>query len=194
MKATLGRQCERPGKHPSFWQLVLHPMPNNGIAHILTNLPCLVCYRVVGESMLPTLSDGQYVLARPLPCEGEPVSRGDIVVLRNPTGARRVYVKRIIGLPDEYIRLDGGRVTINDVPLVEPYLADGRYSQRRHAGQWFTDRREFFVLGDNRGNSEDSLTFGLIRREQILGRVWCRCWPPWAWRRFSGAASPGRLS
>ncbi len=160
-------------------------MPNDSIAHILTNLPSLVCYRVVGDSMLPALSDGQYVLARRLFPGAGPVSRGDIVVLRNPRGAEGIYVKRIIGLPDEYIRLDVGRVTINDVPLVEPYLFDGQYSRRRHAQQWFTGPEEFFVLGDNRGNSEDSLTFGPIRREQILGRVWCRCWPPWAWRRFS---------
>ena len=127
MVATLGGKDH----NSTIEQLVLYFMPNNGITHILTNLPSLVCYRVVGDSMLPTLSDGHYVLAHPLPSGAGPVSRGDIVVLRNPAGTKGIYVKRIIGLPDEYIRLDAGLVSINDAPLVEPYVVDGQFSRRR---------------------------------------------------------------
>lgn len=163
-----------------------------GITQALANLPTLVCYRVVGDSMLPTLSGGQYVLARCLPDHAGRMCRGDIVVLRNPMRTNGIFVKRIIGLPDEYIRLNEGRVYINDVPLAEPYLFGGQYSRRRHADRWFTEGNELFVMGDNRSNSEDSLTFGPVQRELILGRVWCRCWPPWAWRRFaSGQTEPG---
>jgi len=173
---------------------VLQQKRINAIAQILANLPSLACYRVVGDSMLPTLSDGQYVLARSSPAPAGRVCRGDMVVLRNPTGIKGIYVKRIIGLPDEYIRLDGGQVYIDDVPVEEPYLVGGQYSRRWHAQQWFTERDEYFVMGDNRNNSEDSLSFGPVHRDLILGRVWCRCWPPWAWRCFSASlTAPAEL-
>ena len=144
-------------------------------------------YRVTGDSMAPTLFDGQQVLAAPLPPAGRPFQRGTVVVLRHPLLPGEIYVKRIVGLPGESLRIDGGRVYVDGCLLPEPYLEpeageDGAGAPRRATAKlWETDAGEYFVMGDRRNDSQDSRSFGPVRREQILGRVWLRCWPPHAW-------------
>jgi len=129
-------------------------------------------YKVIGSSMLPTLVDGEYVLASKMAYWiGEP-QRGDIIVLRPPAGDVP-YVKRIIGLPGERVAVRDGRVFINDVVLNEPYIS----GPAMYTGEWVVAENTYFVLGDNRNNSSDSHAFGVVPREHILAKAIMGYWP-----------------
>ncbi len=146
--------------------------------------------RVVGDSMLPALADGQYVLLRRGPSLRNRLRRGDIVVLRHPVLGHQTYVKRVIGLPNENIRLDDGRVYIEGAHLEETSLrCPGSLGQAR---EWWMGPDEYFVMGDNRLNSQDSRAFGPVAATQIVGRVWLRYWPPRAWGMVPGAVGGSR--
>ena len=138
---------------------------------------------VVGESMRPTLAHRQHVQARPRSRKPGQVnySRGDIVAFRHPLASGRVYIKRIVGLPNEHIAFAGGRVVIDGLPRAEPYLLPGPPALARYASQWFTGDDEYFLLGDNRGDSEDSRLFGPVSGCRIVGRVWFSYWPVRVW-------------
>lgn len=138
-------------------------------------------FLVDGESMAPVLVSGHWVLASRPRLPWDRLRRGDVVVLRHPVWSDRIYIKRIIGLPGEEVRLKDGRVYLDGAPLDEAYL-EGPPSQRKDYDRgWLTETDEYFVMGDNRGDSGDSRAFGPVQRRRILGRVWLRCWPPRAW-------------
>ncbi|MEK7807384.1 MAG: signal peptidase I [Chloroflexota bacterium] len=138
-------------------------------------------FLVEGESMAPALAGGQSVLASRPRLTWDRLRRGDVVVLRHPVWDDQIDIKRIIGLPGEEVRLKDGRVYLDGALLNEAYL-DGPPSQRKeYDREWWTGSDEYFVMGDNRGDSGDSRAFGPVHRQRILGRVWLRCWPPRAW-------------
>lgn len=135
--------------------------------------------KVVGDSMLPALADGQYVLLWRGQSIWNRLRRGDIVVLRHAMWRHRTYVKRVVGMPNENLRVDDGRVYIGGAYLEESHL---RFpASLDQAGEWWIGPDEYFVMGDNRVNSQDSRAFGPVTASQIIGRVWLRYWPPWAW-------------
>jgi signal peptidase I len=136
--------------------------------------------------MLPALADRQSVMAVRLRFSWSRLRRGDVVVLRHPAWSGHTYIKRVIGLPDEVVRVEDGRVYLNGVLLEEPYL-DGPSTKRDELDrEWWTGPDEYFVMGDNRGDSQDSRAFGPVDRRLILGRVWLRCWPLRAWGPVAG--------
>ena len=137
--------------------------------------------KVVGDSMSPTLVDGQYVLMTRGPAANRRPRRGDIVVLRHPMSHHTIFVKRIIGLPEEDIRLEDGRVRVGGSLLEEVYLEGPWAPGEGQVREWWTGPDEYFLMGDNRGDSQDSRAFGPVSRKQIIGRVWFRYWPPRAW-------------
>ena len=131
--------------------------------------------------MVPAFRDGQYVLAIPLRRSRQTLRRGDVVVLSRPAGESGLDLKRIIGLPEEYIFLGDGQVYIDDLPLAEEYRPSRKAPLRNHPRRWLTGPEEYFVLGDKREDSRDSSTYGPIHRDAILARIWFRCWPPAGW-------------
>jgi signal peptidase I len=154
--------------------------------------------RVEGHSMLPTLNNGQYVLVSRLSYRLGDFHRGDVIVFRPPMypeesffrhlfGMPGVhdnyedYIKRIIGLPGEKIRVQGGVVTINDVPLAEDYIA----AQPEYDGEWTVPEGQLFVLGDNRNNSADSHQWGYLPQENVLGKALVIYWPLADWMVLS---------
>jgi signal peptidase I len=94
------------------------------------------------------------------------------------------YIKRIVGLPGEHIRMDGGSVAINGEALLEPYAQGNESVASPFPNQWVPDKAEYFVLGDQRQDSRDSRTFGPVRRSDIVGKVWVTYWPPGAWGKL----------
>ena len=145
---------------------------------ILTSRP----YKIEGDSMLPTLADGQYVLVTRAFCTSRPIQRGDIVVHRHPMGLGGIYVKRVVALPDEHVRLDSGQIYINDVRLEENHPNHDLDSANPPIKEWWNGSDEYVVMGDNRREShDDSRAFGAVPGERILGRVWFRYWPPKGW-------------
>jgi len=139
--------------------------------------------------MSPTLVGGQHVLAGPIRVPGGQLGRGDIVVLRHPAQLRRFYVKRIIGLPGENIRLHGTLVYINDALLNETYLNGRTYQRPEYDREWWLGPGEYFVMGDNRSDSQDSRAFGPVGQDLIVGRVWFRYWPLRVWGKVSANGS-----
>lgn len=134
-------------------------------------------FQVRGSSMEPTLQDGQYLIVSKLAYWLKAPERGDIMVFHPPNGQSDDYIKRIVGLPGEQVRISGGEVLVDGVPLEEPYVvSEGAYS-----GSWQLGNEEYFVLGDNRGNSSDSHMWGTLPSENIIGKAWLCYWPPELW-------------
>ncbi len=128
---------------------------------------------VVGVSMSPTLKDSQhYLLNRWMYLVRAP-QHSDIVVIRDPLD-NSFAVKRIIGTGGDLVYLRGGNVYLNGRPLHEPYLPPGTptFPYARVNEQLIKlGKNEFFVLGDNRKNSMDSRTYGVLSRDRILGII-----------------------
>ncbi|HMN27941.1 MAG TPA: signal peptidase I [Caldilineaceae bacterium] len=135
---------------------------------------------VYGQSMEPNLSQYQRLIIDKLSYHLHPPQRNDIVVLDLP-GMNEMLVKRIVGLPGETISLQEGRVYVNGEPLAEPFPHDLGYQDMPPV---VLGPLDYFVLGDNRGNSNDSRSFGPIMRDYIVGRVWLRYWPLSAFKYF----------
>jgi len=134
-------------------------------------------FQVRGSSMKPTLHDGQYLVVSKLTYWVHPPERGDIIVFHPPGNLGDDYIKRIIGLPGERVEIHSGMVWVDGVLLEESYIANpGSYS-----GEWSLGEGEYFVLGDNRRNSSDSHSWGVLLRENIVGKAWLSYWPPEEW-------------
>ena len=135
--------------------------------------------RVESISMQPTLFEGNFVLVNRLAYQiGEP-QRGDVIIFRFPLNPdREPYIKRVIGLPGDTVRIEDGSVTINDVQQHETYIkADPAYS-----GEWIVPAGNLFVLGDNRNNSSDSHSWGFVPLGNVVGKALVVYWPPENWQ------------
>jgi len=135
---------------------------------------------VVGDSMETTLASGDQVVVDKLTYRMQDPERYDIIAFPYRYEQNTFFVKRIIGLPGETVRIDGqGTIFINDEALDEPY----EFETIIQPGFAFTPRKlekdEYFVLGDNRNDSVDSRSadVGLVRRSEIIGRVVFRMYP-----------------
>lgn len=128
-------------------------------------------YVVDGVSMDPSLKDKQYVLVEKLSyLIGQP-QRGDTVVLRFPGDPdKKKYIKRIVGLPGDVVELKNGQVFINGLQINEFYLAPDTFTLPDQKIAILSN--EYFVMGDNRENSNDSRIWGTCPKNQIIGRAW----------------------
>jgi signal peptidase I len=138
-------------------------------------------FYVKGASMEPNFEDHQYLIIDEISYRFRPEARGDVVVFRYPKDPRQFFIKRVIGLPGETVKVKDGKVYIsnkdypNGVAVNEAdYLVDA-YTAGTKEVQLGAD--EYFVLGDNRSASLDSRSFGVVPRRLIIGRVWLRGWP-----------------
>jgi len=134
--------------------------------------------RVESVSMQPALYAGNFVVVNKLSYKFGDPSRGDIIIFRYPPDpAQDPYIKRVIGLPGEQIRVENGKVYVNGVRISEPYLE----IQTHYAGEWTVPENGLFVMGDNRNNSSDSRTWGMVPIENIIGKAVLVYWPPQKW-------------
>lgn len=138
--------------------------------------------RVESVSMQPTLFAGNFVVVNKLTYQfGEP-ERGDIVVFEYPPDPEQdPYIKRVIGLPGEQVQIAGGKVTINGVQIQEPYLV----AETQQGGEWTVPDEALFVMGDNRRNSSDSRSWGVVPLENLIGKAVVVYWPPEKWELIS---------
>ncbi len=137
---------------------------------------------VRGASMEPTFDDGEYLIVDQLSYRFREPQRGEVIVFRYPNNPSQFFIKRIIGLPGETVRIEGGRVVIQNsrhpdgVVLDESsFLPEGERTGgdvRLSLGQ-----QEYFVLGDNRAASSDSRSWGVLPSNDVIGRVWVRAFP-----------------
>jgi signal peptidase I len=136
-------------------------------------------FYIPSASMEPTLMVGDRIVVDKLSYHLHAVHRGDIIVFGRPPGENQPgvddLVKRVIGLPGETIASLYGRVFINNKPLAEPWLPKGTVSTGITTQK--IPSNEYFVMGDNRSDSQDSRYFGPISGNLIVGRVVVRIWP-----------------
>ena len=133
---------------------------------------------VNGVSMQPTLSDGDNLIVDKLSYRFHDPDRFDIIVFPQEDG--RYFIKRIIGLPGENVRIDeDGFIYINGENLQESYGKEVMRDPGLAKDGIQLGADEYFVLGDNRNNSSDSRepSVGNIHRDQIIGKAWVRIWP-----------------
>lgn len=135
--------------------------------------------QVSGESMETTLSDGDHLIVDKISYRFRDPERYDIVVFPYRLEENTYYIKRIIGLPGETVQIVDGYVYINGIQLDEHYGNEIMEKPGIAAEPVTLGEDEYFVLGDNRNNSQDSRTasVGVIHRDEILGRAWVRIWP-----------------
>lgn len=138
-------------------------------------------FYVKGASMEPNFYDHEYLIIDELSYRFNDPVRGEIVVFRYPNDPSQFFIKRVIGLPGETVRIEGGSVVIKNtvhpqgLKLDEPYLST---SMRTSGGEEIKlGPQEYYLLGDNRTSSLDSRQFGALARDYIVGRVWIRGWP-----------------
>jgi signal peptidase I len=145
-------------------------------------------YRVEQQSMETTLEPDQYVLVDKLTPRWDTYKRGDIVVFTPPPGwangtVATPYIKRVIGVGDDTVDIHDGKVFVNGVALVEPYVfkdPDGQPQSTEdvlQTGEWVVPKGELFLMGDHRGSSADSREFGTVGVDKVIGRAWLRYWP-----------------
>ena len=135
--------------------------------------------QVSGESMETTLSDRDHLIVDKISYRFNEPKRYDIIVFPYRLEKNTYYIKRIIGLPGETVQIVDGYVYINGVRLDEHYGNEAMDEAGLAAEPVVLGADEYFVLGDNRNNSQDSRTanVGVIHRDEILGRAWVRIWP-----------------
>jgi signal peptidase I len=135
-------------------------------------------FRIEGFSMEPNFHDGQYLLVSKIDYLLHAPERGDVVVFLAPTAKDRDFIKRIIGLPGETVEVREGRVFINNQELVQTYNVN---PATYNFGPAVVGEDQLFVLGDNRNNSSDSHSWGMLPRTDLIGKAWISYWPPQQW-------------
>jgi signal peptidase I len=135
---------------------------------------------VLGSSMYSTLHDNDLLVASKISYKLHPPQRGDIIIFKPPNDDVRDFIKRVIAVPGDRLRIDHGTVYINGQVLQEPYLPE-RWTYNNSwpaTGQdYLLPPDHYFVMGDNRNHSSDSRVFGPIDISSILGKAEVRIWP-----------------
>ena len=133
---------------------------------------------VVGSSMKPSLYEGQRLLINKAVYSFHEPEWGDVIVFEPPNNRQADYIKRIIALPGDTVEIKVGVVYVNGSPLNEPYIKD-QPSYTLHPKE--VPENDYFVLGDNRNNSNDSHNGWTVPRQNIIGKAWLSIWPPRQW-------------
>ncbi|MDQ3089668.1 MAG: signal peptidase I [bacterium] len=135
---------------------------------------------VDGASMDPTFANGEYLIVDELSYHFNDPERGSVIIFKYPKDPSKYFIKRLIGLPGEIVKINQGEVTIinnenpEGVKLDEPYI---KY-EKSDTASYTLGAKEYFVLGDNRYGSSDSRVWGFLPEENIVGRPLIRFWPP----------------
>src|SRR6185436_18404720 len=138
--------------------------------------------KVEGTSMLPRLHDGERIFVNKLIYYDDyswapKVQRGDIVVFWFPDDPSKSYIKRVVGLPGDTIEMRDGTVRVNGSQIDEQYLDPKFNVSPKSQAPVFVRPNYYFVMGDNRDNSSDSRSWGLVPKKYIYGKALLRYWP-----------------
>lgn len=138
-------------------------------------------HKVSGSSMFPTLHTGDYIITNKVNYRLNDPKRGEIIVFKNPREESQDFIKRIIGLPGDKVRVEKGHIFVNDVQLNESYLISSVItlpgSFLKEDSDEIVSKDHYIVIGDNRLASSDSREWGFISREEIIGQAFFRYWP-----------------
>jgi signal peptidase I len=168
---------EQAGQHSetNWLREILETVIPAVLLAVVINLFLAQATRVFGQSMEPNLHTDQRIVVEKLSYRFHLPQRGDIVVLRLPQNTTELLIKRVVALPGETVEVHSGRVWVDGQPLDEPYLTQPTLGEMPALT---VPDESVFVLGDNRGFSNDSRAFGPVPMELIMGHAWLSYWPP----------------
>ena len=132
--------------------------------------------KVEGTSMMPSLDDQEHIFINKFVYSIEPIQRGDIVVFRYPRDPAKSFIKRVIGVAGDHVRIVDGHVILNGKMLIEDYVPM-TYEDERSYPEVVVPPGSFFVLGDHRSLSNDSRDFGPVEASYIYGKAVFGYWP-----------------
>lgn len=132
--------------------------------------------KVEGTSMMPSLDDQERIFVNKFVYRWEPIERGDIVVFRYPRDTSKSFIKRVIAVGGDRVRIIHGRVYVNEAPLEEDYVPQ-EYEDLRSYQEIMVPPHSYYVLGDHRSLSNDSRDFGPVGAQYIYGKAVFGYWP-----------------
>jgi len=152
---------------------------------ILIAIAAFVClrltvqsYTVVMSSMEPNFQEGECIMVNKMSYHSSGPQRGQVIIFNPPFESEYPFIKRVMGLPGETVEIKDGKVFINSIPLAEEYImAPPNYTMPATE----VPENEYFVLGDNRNNSNDSHNSWTVPRDNIIGKAWFTYWPLNKW-------------
>jgi signal peptidase I len=133
--------------------------------------------KVEGTSMMPSLDDQERIFVNKFVYRLEPIQRGDIVVFRYPRDPSKSYIKRVIGVAGDHVRIVAGRVYLNGRELEEDYVPAEYADARSYPDEVVVPGDAYYVLGDHRAMSNDSRDFGPVNQSYIYGKAVFGYWP-----------------
>lgn len=139
-------------------------------------------FYVKGASMDPNFFDGDYLIVDEISYRLSVPERGDVIIFRYPLDQSQFFIKRIIGLPGETIKIEDGNIFVKNenIEIKEFVLDESSYLENIFTAgsvEMSLGGDEYFVLGDNRNASSDSRRWGAVKKDYIIGRAWVRAWP-----------------
>lgn len=164
------------GKIALFFLELIKIVVLAGVTIVLVRYFLFKPFYVKGESMSPTFYENEYLIIDELSYRFRDPKRGEVVVFKSPTSPDDFYLKRVIGLPGERVRVENGKVTVCKVECV---VLEEEYIDTDTSGDiaFTLGADQYAVLGDNRNASYDSRRFGPIEKDAIEGRTLLRGWP-----------------
>lgn len=165
----------RPRWHSHAWGWIRDLLISVGISGFII----IFLYQPVevqGTSMLPGLQDQERIFINKFVYKFETIQRDDVVVFHYPIDPTKSYIKRVIGVPGDHVRIREGQVYVNGKPLGEPYVP-AQYFDIRSMGEITIPANSYFVLGDHRSMSNDSRDFGPVGKQYIYGKAVLVYWP-----------------
>lgn len=139
-------------------------------------------FRIPTTSMIPTLQVGDRLISNNFIYRIRVPKRGEVIIFKFPENPKRDFVKRLIGLPGERVRIKGGKIYINGIEVENPligcryYYSDGEFGGEKEVE---VPENCYYVLGDNSFNSKDSRYWGFVPKKYLIGKALFIYWPPW---------------
>lgn len=152
---------------------------------------------VSGASMETTFHTGEYLIVDQLSYYFRQPARGEVIIFRYPRDPSKFFIKRVIGEPGDTVTIENGIVSISNKANPEGFDLKEAYAKTTPLAPKLVEKlgdREYFVMGDNRPESSDSRTWGVLQEERIVGRAWARLFPPTVVDYLPGAAVPEIIS
>lgn len=138
-------------------------------------------HKVSGSSMVPTFQSGDYLITEKISYRFRDPKHGEIIVLKNPRDESQDFIKRIVAVPGDTLRISNNTIYVNGKAVKEDYLPAGISTRAgsfiREGETIKTGSNQYFVLGDNRDHSSDSREWGAVTKEEIVGRAYFRYFP-----------------
>jgi signal peptidase I len=172
-------------KQKSFLRDLLEVVVLALVLYLIINFAVQTIH-VIGPSMQNTLQNNDFLVASKISYHLHDPQRGDIVVFKPSNGSDSDYIKRIIAVPGDHLRISHAEVFINGHKLKEDYLPEAwSWADTWNQGnEDVVPTGSYFVMGDNRNHSTDSRVLGYQKKDEFLGKAWVRIWPLGDFRIF----------